>query len=202
MPEKLETLADALANARTILAEESWIDEVTLLDEDGEPDDYAQRVVRRSDMAEAIDRIEAAAKRERALLDANVNRVRELEAMLDGAANTVLGCAIKQKQSSPGNAAALREALERIVNCVLSIIGSQHVEIIKFGLEEIKRISRAALSAPAQNAGIYKNWETALPAWAMETGEEVDSKTGFRDNAQLKRFLDWLFAEAEGGDHA
>lgn len=63
MPEKPETLADAIANARTILEEDSWIDEITLLDEDGEPDDYAQKVVRMSDMAEAINRIEAAAKR-------------------------------------------------------------------------------------------------------------------------------------------
>jgi len=66
---KPETFADALAAARKMLDEDGWIDEITAPDEDGEPNDYAQRVVRVNDVRAALDRIEAAAERERAIMD-------------------------------------------------------------------------------------------------------------------------------------
>ena len=62
-------------------------------------------------------------------------------------------------------------------------------------------VAEQAVVGRLRNCDLYSNWETAIPAWAMETGEEVDSKTGFADNAQLKRFLDWLFAQEEGETH-
>ena len=64
-----------LAKARAILDEESWIDEISILDEDGEPDDCACRVVRVDDMRDALDRIEAAAKREHERLRDIVRRM-------------------------------------------------------------------------------------------------------------------------------
>lgn len=76
-----EPLSAVLAETRKSLKDDSWIDEITALDEDGEPDDFARRVVPLDAALEAIDRIEAEAKRERA----------------------------------PGNAAAMRAALEWIV---------------------------------------------------------------------------------------
>lgn len=72
-----ETLADALAAAHRMLDEDGWIDEVTLLDEDGEPDDFAQRVVRADDVRDALDRIEAAAVRERERLRVPALRMSE-----------------------------------------------------------------------------------------------------------------------------
>ena len=128
------------------------------------------------------DRIEAAAKRERAITDVML--------------------AVKDKPLPhpdpehapplyPAPAAAIREALMKIRDkCVI-----YNNDLA----EEIDALCGNALAAPARNCDLYPNWETALPAWAMETGEEVDSKTGFRDNAQLKRFLDWIYAPAEGG---
>ena len=191
-----KTLGEELAAARAMLDEESWIDENSLLDEDGEPDDVACRVVRADDVRAALDRIEAAAERERAMLDANIARVRELEDMMGGAADALLGAAIKQKSS--GNAAAMREALMKAKLYFDHRGEGTNLDDAGMAIDAITSID-AALSAPARNCDRYPNWETALPAWAMETGEEVDSKTGFRDNAQLKRFLDWLFAPAEGG---
>lgn len=49
---------------RKSLAELSWIDEITAPDENGNPNDYARRVVPLEDAIEAIDRIEAAVKRQ------------------------------------------------------------------------------------------------------------------------------------------
>lgn len=101
-----------------------------------------------------LNSIEVAIKRERALLDANVNRVRELEAMLDGAANTVLGCAIKQKKSAPGNAAAMLEALQKISHSIWSSIDPTCNDDCCKPKRELAKIADAALSAPARNCDV------------------------------------------------
>ena len=133
------------------------------------------------------DRIEAAAKRERALLDANVNRVRELEAMLDGAANTVLGCAIKQKQSSPGNAAAMREALKESTAILAVVRGDEYEEDIT---RQIDR-NTDALAAPARNCDRFATADDARRAF------ESAHSHGIVHNLYTAAF-DWLFARAEG----
>lgn len=86
-----ETIADALAAAHAMLDEDSWIDEISLLDEDGNPDDAACRVVRVDDVRSALDRIEAAAKREQdkpgnaaALREALVAFVDSIQWLCDG----------------------------------------------------------------------------------------------------------------------
>lgn len=141
-----------------------------------------------------LDRIEAAVKRERAWLDANVNRVRELEAMLDGAANTVLGCAIQQKQSAPGNAAAMRKALERIVGWCEGCHADACEKVCRPELtSESIHAALAALAAPARNVDRFHGTNAvrdAFDAFAAETGNS-DAKPG--------PFLDWLLAPAEGG---
>lgn len=162
-----EPLSAVLAETRKSLVDDSWIDEITALDEDGEPDDFARRVVPLDDALEAIDRIDAATKNMRAMLDANVNRVRALEAMLDGAANTVLGCAIKQKQSAPGNAAAIREALEKLVYRKCLVQGSCGKPMGELCTHTgcIWHPYRAALSAPARNVDRFKTAVEAEAAW-------------------------------------
>lgn len=57
-----EPLSAVLAETRKSLADDSWIDEITAMDEDGEPDDFARRVVPLESAIEAIDRIGAMAK--------------------------------------------------------------------------------------------------------------------------------------------
>lgn len=100
-----------------------------------------------------LNSIEVAIKRERALLDANVNRVRELEAMLDGAANTVLDCAIKNKRSdTPGNAAAMREALESTEELLEHFAKPGTMLGDAFFLH--MRDNRAALATPARNCDV------------------------------------------------
>lgn len=59
-------LSAIFAATRKCLENESWIDEITAPDEDGEPNDYARRVVSLDDALAALDRLEAADKRERA----------------------------------------------------------------------------------------------------------------------------------------
>ena len=146
------------------------------------------------------DRIEAEAVRERALLDANVNRVRELESMLDGAANTVLGCAIKQKKSAPGNVSAMREAL---IQCELFLGNvSRHAHptlnpgdkcIACDGVDELRGMVDAALAAPARNCDRFRTEEEAYTEFG-KAGNAFGADTAER----LYRYARWLFAP-EGG---
>lgn len=99
-----------------------------------------------------LDRIEVAAKKMRAMFDGNIARVRELEAMLDGAADTVLGCAIKQKQSTPGNAAALRDALNDACFAMFEFLKKQHGGFSDMANALDK--GKAALAAPARNCDV------------------------------------------------
>lgn len=67
MSNETESLSAILAGARSSLADNSWIDEITLPDEDGHPNDYARRVVPLDDVLAELDRIETAAERERTI---------------------------------------------------------------------------------------------------------------------------------------
>lgn len=93
---------------------------------------------------EFADRFAAAAKRDGELLKANIARVRELEGMLGGAANTLLECAIRQKkrETVAWNAAKLREALEKALMAFYNVTGECLPECA------------AALSAPPRNCDV------------------------------------------------
>lgn len=133
-----------------------------------------------------LDRIEVAAKKMRAMLDGNVARVRELEAMLDGAANTVLGCAIKQKQSTPSNAALLRAALKDVLDH--APFATDHATMLTGGNDLLDRL-RHAYYAPARNCDrfadvlraseVYEATKTDLPfeewLFSTEKGKETDN---------------------------
>ena len=54
-------LSAVLADSRKSLADDSGIDEITALEEDGEPEEFARRVGPLESALEAIDRIWAAA---------------------------------------------------------------------------------------------------------------------------------------------
>ena len=100
------------------------------------------------------DRIEAAVRKERAILDANIARVRKLEGMLGNAADAILGCAIKQKQSASSNDAAMRDLLERLASIDLDEDiwdedGADGRKLHNFVIE-----ARAALATPARNCDV------------------------------------------------
>lgn len=194
-----QPLVDALAAARTMLDENSWIDEITAPDEDGEPNDYAQRVVPVNDVRDALDSIEAAAERER-------EAVRDTMDAMDCAAMAVrpfVGVDLAKGKPTytcvkiaPGNAAAMRAALERLDEHLHEDDYDGHLFFNLFDYDPKEEI-RAALAAPARNADRFKTAEDAAQAYRRET--EPD-----RQNADCywPCIFDWLFATAEGGNHA
>ena len=146
-----------------------------------------------------LDQIDAAAKKMRAMLDGNIARVRELEAMLDGAANTVLGCAIKQKQSTPGNVAALRDALNDACFAMFEFLKKQHGGFSDMANALDK--GKAALAAPARNCDRFFTAKKAMRAF-----DEMCEQTPFcrNDKCEVGQFRKtvggpgcipgWLFA--------
>lgn len=128
------------------------------------------------------DRLEAAAARHDEILNANIARVRELEDMMGGAADALLGAAIKQ--STPGNAAAMRDALEWVAEFVeLGVDDEFGVDGQNLTIAAEK--ARAALAAPARNCDRFATVGAAHKAW--------------RATDQERDFADWIFATAEGG---
>lgn len=122
------------------------------------------------DLLNYADRIEAAWRRERAEIEANALSV---------------GGIVEAARHKPGNAAAMREALETIhfkVNCLDEECGVDPVEI--------RDIARAALSKPARNCDRFNRKDPVLAKneavqhWQNETDCAVD-------------FGQWLFAQAE-----
>lgn len=87
MSDETESLSAILASARTSLEDDSWIDEITAPDEDGQPNDYARRVVPLDDVFDELDRIRAAAERERTIA---LDRLRDLVRRLANMAETAL----------------------------------------------------------------------------------------------------------------
>ena len=67
--------SDIFEVARKTLEDESWIDEITAPDEDGEPNDYARRVVPLDDALAALDCIEAPAAAELRCLRGHIRRL-------------------------------------------------------------------------------------------------------------------------------
>lgn len=146
------------------------------------------------------DRIEAAAERERVEREFAHKKVEE--ALSDEIAIRDE----KIKQAAPGNAAALREALENIrwlaqigeytLSARLTMPGFDETTIN--GKQDIRRAKKAescmqrldaALSAPPRNCDRYATAKEARDEWnaiaALESGDAFD----------------WIFAKAEGGAH-
>lgn len=116
------------------------------------------------DLLALADRIEAAAERER---NAHTNDIHNALYMADGI---------------PGNAAAMRRALES-VECNIA-----EDEPGRFWLQDPEAILhevQAALAAPARNCDRFATVGAAHKAW--------------RATDQERDFADWLFDKAEGG---
>ncbi len=128
------------------------------------------------------DRIEAAVERERA---AHTNDIHDALYLATGI---------------PGNAAAMREALERIVQIC-------HDLEPLFTPHAIQQHAEAALAAPARNCDRFATAEEAVAAFAdhlraWENAHGICSE--YPDHAVRvpAGAFAWLFAPAEGGSHA
>ena len=123
------------------------------------------------------DRIERAAERER---NAHTNDIHDALYMATGI---------------PGNAAAMREALNRVGHLAndLRNITERDTEV-RADVNEIVDVCRAALAAPARNCD-RPECRTRDEAWKVFERESAGMWAADWDAA----FMAWLFAPAEGG---
>ncbi len=127
------------------------------------------------------DRIEAAAERERAEIEAD--------------ALAVGGIVEAARQKKVGNAAALREALERVEQSWLA--RGEDGSSLHAG--DTLGIISSALSAPPRNCDKFATAEVARLAF-WDTHETIWE--AFKNRSGMALFyevLNWLFAPAEGG---
>lgn len=129
-------------------------------------------------MREFAERLDEALKRERAAFDCECAGIADLAAKEEAA------------RHKPGNAAAMREALELFV---------EYSELVcKMGMFNCDRLiaittkARAALSAPPRNCDVYAN--DAVAQFAC-LGESLANGV---HGMSLAEYHKWLFAEAKG----
>lgn len=112
-----------------------------------------------------LDRIEAAWKREKAEAEDNAMAV---------------GCIMEAARHKPGNAAAMREALNEIDRVVWDKRRHTKEET------EAHRLATEALSKPARNCDVYKTSWDVVTHW----------DGGLDSTQSVVRMLDWLLAPA------
>ena len=185
MSDKTETLSATLASARASLADNSWIDEITQPDEDGQPNDYARRVVPLDDVFDELNRIEASAARERA--PGNAAALRAALSRAIDAIQTMIALYDEEHTAAVKTGATWERSDTSAVNAIVEQ-------------------SRAALAAPARNCDRFGECHEAVDAWHREErclGRHVDGGTCERDPLAPTLapvcFAKWLFAPAEGG---
>ena len=97
---------------------------------------------------------------------------------------------ITDKDITPGNAAAMREALRRISHQLWDWVDPGCNDDCCAPKRELARIADAALAAPTRNCDICRTKREAK----MEYDSRHDVEYGSKDD-----FVDWLFRPAEGG---
>ena len=88
-----------------------------------------------------------------------------------------------------GNAAAMREALEKVYTCVDDCDNYDPESKI----DEVISIADAALAAPARNCDRFTSIEEARTAYCSECGRMIS----IWDGNESWLFEDWIFATAE-----
>lgn len=151
-------------------------------------------IVLREAVAERIDnfadRIEAAAERER-------DEDRQLSAIAESDEAFARCARCDRPERAHGNAAAMRDALNRVGHLAKDLrnITERDTEV-RADVNEIVDVCRAALAAPARNCDRFKTEDEAREAyWAYREPLEFNDKP-------FVAITEWLFATAEGGDHA
>ena len=100
---------------------------------------------------------------------------------------------IAELERATGNAAAVRDALERSTRRLHGVVRELPLEMQKFVNADI-RDNDAALAAPPRNCDRYADSDAARDAVKDEF-----ANTMALDDRQLRAVCDWLFASAEGG---
>ena len=136
-----------------------------------------------AELTEYADRIEAAAARER-------DEDRQLAAIAESDEAFARCARCDRPERTPGNAAAMREALEWAAQFV-ELGVDDDLGADGQNLTTAAEMARAALSAPARNCDRFATELDARLAWKRETKCKGDYRY-------------WLFAPAEGkeADHA
>jgi len=204
-----ETLAAVLAEMRAAAKSTDLFNG----EEVGEP------LIRGTKVEEWADRVEAAAERKQASLEDALSHCRQYaqkiereneegETRLDAeeiVATVDNEFAGIRPTPSPGNAAAMRAALERIANLAPEY-PARGVDWNALAAEAFLTAS-SALAAPARNCDRFQTAEEAVAAFAdhlraWENAHGICSE--YPDHAvQVPAgAFAWLFDKAEGGDHA
>ncbi len=176
-------------------------------------------------------RIEAAAKRERADLSDAHDAIARLEAELAEARRERDSCAADNSllaRPQTGSAAAMREALENVERVARFCAetprhtpgystDAERVEILYLRIWELGRIARAVLAAPARNCDRFKdaaeahiafqrfcrtNYNAAYAARGLDGCDDCELCETKNMSGEDSCPFHWLFAPAEGGDHA
>ena len=128
-------------------------------------------VLRRYVLPSLAERLEAAWKREKAEVEAD-------------ALNVGAVVATTEKSLAVGNAAALREALEKIVELTAPCEGVTSIEL------QVQGEALTALSAPARNCDVGKSEAELSLRYQKETGNDLGVCS------QWQVYVDWLLAPA------
>ena len=140
------------------------------------------------------DRIEAAAKRERAEAKDYFAKLHDGPSMICTAKN----CAVRNvglSLAAPGNAAAMREALERIVGWCEGCHADACEKVCRPELtSESIHAARRVLAAPARNCDLLD----ANGAWKgfLARGNNAEISASYQTGANAA--IRWLYAAAEG----
>jgi hypothetical protein len=152
------------------------------------------------------DRIEAAAERER-------DEDRQLAAIAESDEAFARCARCDRPERVPGNAAALREALEKLADAVRNYFGWDDAPAVHdrddptaYFCSEMSA-ALAALAAPARNCDRFATAEEAVVAFAdhLRAWENAHGIYSEYPNHPVKvpaGAFAWLYANAEGGDNA
>jgi hypothetical protein len=134
---------------------------------------------------ELADRIEAAAERER-------DEDRQLSAIAESDEAFARCARCDRPERAPGNVAAMHKALEWVADVGVEDDYGADGQNLAIAAEK----ARAALAAPARNCDRFATEDEAREAyWAYRDPLEFNDKP-------FVSITEWLFAPAEGGDHA
>ena len=151
------------------------------------------------------DRIEAAYKRERAEWRGETNAAKEARNRIACKMRYEFAAKCRACKSEPGNAAAMREALERIRPLVRAAGVTPYVPERKELVDGALGIIDAALSAPARNADRFATAVEAMEEWGKYPQSRYKGcrlcphgDASIVSPAHLT-LAEWLFAPAKGG---
>jgi hypothetical protein len=162
---------------------------------DGE--EVGEPLIRGTKVADYADRIEAAAEREYAEAKDYFAELHDGPSMICTATN----CAVRNiglSFAAPGNAAAMREALEWAAQFV-ELGVDDDLGADGQNLTTAAEMARAALASPARNCDRYADATEMARAFL----KDPYSTLGRDSLVEVShRFAEWAFAPAQGGGHA